>query len=112
TTPRLAAERNAQLERLLPLVDVAAGPVVVTGDFNATPYSPYLRDWLERTRLEDPRRGRGIGITWPTMLPLLGIPIDHCLVSEHFIVAESRQGVAFGSDHYPVFTRLILRDHE
>jgi endonuclease/exonuclease/phosphatase (EEP) superfamily protein YafD len=112
TSPRLAAERNRQLSRLAPLVDAAAGPVVVAGDFNATPYSPHLHDWLDLTRLEDPRRGRGIGITWPTALPLLGIPIDHCLVSEHFIVADYRQGPAFGSDHYPVVARLLLRDHE
>lgn len=112
TSPRLAAERNRQLSRLVPFVDAGAGPVVVAGDFNATPYSPHLDDWLETTRLEDPRRGRGIGITWPTGLPLLGIPIDHCLVSEHFIVADYRQGPAFGSDHYPVVARLLLRGHE
>ena len=104
-----AAERNAQLSELAALLAGEAGPLIVTGDFNATPYSPLLSDWLERTGLEDARRGRGFGATWPTFFPILGIPIDHCLISEHFTVTEQYQGPAFGSDHYPVLTRLFLR---
>ncbi len=30
-------------------------PVVVTGDFNSTPYSPYFAEWLEQTGLTDAR---------------------------------------------------------
>lgn len=111
-TPSLAAQRNAQLAALRPLVAAHAGPLIVAGDFNVTPYSPLMSDWLKLTGLDDARRGRGFSMTWPTTMPLLGVPIDHCLVSEHFIVAEQHQGAAFGSDHYPVVTRLILRGNE
>ena len=51
-------------------------------------------------------------MTWPTYNPLLRIPIDHCLVSEHFMIGEQYQGPDFGSDHYPVLTRLYLRGNE
>jgi endonuclease/exonuclease/phosphatase (EEP) superfamily protein YafD len=112
TSPERAAQRNAQLAALRPLVAAHAGPLIVAGDFNVTPYSPIMSDWLEQTGLEDPRRRHGFGMTWPTFMPLLGVPIDHCLLSGHFVVAEQYQGPAFGSDHYPVITRIGLRGNE
>lgn len=107
-----AAKRNRQLAELASLAAAEAGPLLVTGDLNVTPYSPYLTRFLVESDLTDSRVGRGFGITWPTYLPIMGIPIDHCLVSEHFIVADQAQGPAFGSDHYPVITRLELRGSE
>ncbi len=109
TSAAHSAARNTQLGELEDLLADYAGPLIVTGDFNATPYSPLLADWLERTGLDDARRGRGFSATWPTYFPILGIPIDHCLISEHFTVTEQYQGPVFGSDHYPVLTRLSLR---
>lgn len=108
----LARERNAQLDLVADLVVAETGPLIVTGDFNATPYSPVLSNWLERTALTDARRGRGFGISWPTSLPLLGIPIDHVFISEDFLVNAHYYGPAFGSDHYPVVTRLSLRGEQ
>lgn len=109
TSAREAHQRNAQLARLGELASAQPGPLIVAGDFNVTPYSPVLADWLERTSLSDTRRGRGFGMSWPASLPILGIPIDHVLVSEDFLVAAHYYGPAFGSDHYPVLTRLALR---
>ena len=83
--------------------------MIIAGDFNVTPYSPVLVNWLERTTLTDARRGRGFGMSWPTSVPVLGIPIDHVFVSEDFLVDAHYYGPAFGSDHYPVLTRLSLR---
>jgi len=36
------------------------------------------------------------------LVPLLGIPIDHCLVSPEIIVTKRSVGPSVGSDHYPV----------
>ncbi len=105
-----AGERNAQLARVGEIVKTEPGSLIVAGDFNATPYSPVLAGWLERMALKDARRGRGFGMSWPVSLPILGIPIDHVLVSEDFLVDAHYYGAAFGSDHYPVVTRLSLRD--
>jgi len=104
-----AQERNAQLDLVGRLVQAEAGPLIIAGDFNMTPYSPALAGWLERTELNDARRGRGFGISWPASLPILGIPIDHVLISEDFLISAHYYGSAFGSDHYPVVTRLSLR---
>jgi len=109
---RQARERNAQLDLVGELALAEAGPLIVAGDFNVTPYSPVLAEWLERTELTDTRRGRGFGTSWPTSLPVLGIPIDHVLVSEDFLVSAHYYGAAFGSDHYPVVTRLSLREEK
>ena len=104
-----ASERNAQIDLVGKLAVEESGPLIVAGDFNVTPYSPVLANWLERTELTDARRGRGFGASWPSSLPVLGIPIDHVLISEDFLVTAHYYGPAFGSDHYPVVTRLSLR---
>ncbi len=106
---REAGQRNAQLDLVGELASAGPEPLIVAGDFNLTPYSPMLADWLERTGLRDARRGRGFGMSWPVSLPVLGIPLDHFLVSEDFLVDAHYYGAAFGSDHYPVVTRLSLR---
>jgi endonuclease/exonuclease/phosphatase (EEP) superfamily protein YafD len=106
----LATERNAQLAELRRLIDAESEPAIVTGDFNITPYSPLLDAWLEDTGFDDPRRGHGFSMTWPTYFPVLGIPIDHCFVSKHVMASEPRRSAAFGSDHFAITTSLSLRD--
>ena len=102
--------RNGQLEALAELLAPLPDPLVVLGDFNVSPYSPYLAAWLARTGLRDARRGFGLDFTWPAHFPPLGVPIDHILVSASLGVAEHRRLPAFGSDHYPVLARLV-QDH-
>lgn len=104
-----AAARNRQLELLAEHRAQITGPLVVTGDFNITPYSPYFRDWLAATGLKDARRGFGLDPSWPTFLPLLAIPIDHVAVSADFVVTDHRKLPAFGSDHFPIIAELVLR---
>src|SRR5690606_34890694 len=104
-----AAARNRQLELLAEHRRSVEGPLVVTGDFNITPYSPYFGDWLAATGLKDARRGFGLDPSWPTFLPLLGIPIDHVAVSDDFVVTDHRKLPAFGSDHFPIIAELMLQ---
>jgi endonuclease/exonuclease/phosphatase (EEP) superfamily protein YafD len=104
-----AAQRNRQLDVLAGLLDGDTRPRIVAGDFNSTPYSPFLADWLDRTGLRDLRRGRGPGASWPTYFPPLAIPIDHYMLSDEFEVVRQQRGPAFGSDHYPLEARLSLR---
>jgi endonuclease/exonuclease/phosphatase (EEP) superfamily protein YafD len=103
-----AAERRRQLDLLAARVRTRQRPTIVCGDFNLTPYSPFFGDLLEQSGLRDGRGGRGLQTSWPTFMPLLGIPIDHCLVSPEIGVAASRRLDAFGSDHYPVLFDLLL----
>ena len=102
-----AHERNTELAALAKHVANIDEPVAVLGDFNMTPYSPYFTSFLATTGLRDARSGFGPDFTWPTFFPLLGVPIDHCLVSEDLVVAQYRRLRAFGSDHYPILARLV-----
>jgi endonuclease/exonuclease/phosphatase (EEP) superfamily protein YafD len=102
-----AHERNSELLALAAHIDGNDEPLVVAGDFNMSPYSPYLASFLAVTGLRDARAEFGLGVTWPTFFPLLGIPIDHCLVSNDLGVAQYRRLPAFGSDHYPVLAQLV-----
>jgi endonuclease/exonuclease/phosphatase (EEP) superfamily protein YafD len=102
-----AEERNAQLAALAAHIAGIDEPLAVLGDFNISPYSPYFSDWLAATKLRDAREGLGFEFTWPTFFPLLGIPIDYCVVSDGLSVAQYMRLPAFGSDHYPVLARLV-----
>ncbi len=103
-----AAERTRQLDALAQRANGIDGPLAIAGDFNLSPYSPHFADLLRATGLRDTRAVPGI--TWPSFLPILGIPIDHCIVSAEVGVAAFRRLSAFGSDHYPIVVELNLGD--
>lgn len=108
TSPRRAAQRNDELALLAARRLGVAGPVVVAGDFNVTPYSPFYGDWLTASGLTDTRRGRTLSVSWPTMLPIVGIPIDHVAVNDDFDIVRHRRLPNFDSDHYGVLADLAL----
>ena len=90
-SPRRAAARNQELRELAARSAAVDGPLVVAGDFNITPYSPYFVDWLAASGLTDSRRGRTLSVSWPTTLPWLGIPIDHVAVNDGFTIVSHRR---------------------
>jgi endonuclease/exonuclease/phosphatase (EEP) superfamily protein YafD len=104
----MAATRNAQLEELAAYVRAIDAPTVVCGDFNLSPYSPYSPRFEAASATLSARRGRGIGISWPTFMPVLGMPIDHCFVTEDFASTRVVRMARIGSDHYPVRFELQL----
>ncbi|MEM6910327.1 MAG: endonuclease/exonuclease/phosphatase family protein [Verrucomicrobiota bacterium] len=109
--PSLNAELEKKslhyLEALAEEVAREEGLVVVAGDFNRTPWSPPLAEFLKTTALVDVRRGGGFPPTWKRFT-LLGLPIDHLLVSRGISVLDQRVGPALGSDHHPVRAELAL----
>lgn len=103
--PRSAGRLQTRTEEMEAIADLAAdrpGPVVVVGDFNSTPWSPYFAELVQSTRLQDARLGFGLQTTWPVEQILLRIPIDHALVSEDVVVHNFRAGPDVGSDHFPI----------
>ncbi len=80
-----------------------SGPLVVTGDFNNTPWSTHFRAFLEASGLRDSAQGRGPQPTWPTgFIPLARIPLDHCFHSADACILDRRPGPDIGSDHLPL----------
>jgi len=108
--PRRAASRNLELRALGERSAAIDGPLVVAGDFNITPYSPYFTEWLAASGLTDSRRGRTLSASWPTMLPWFAIPIDHVAVNSGFAILSHRRLANFESDHYGVLVELARRE--
>ncbi|MFG1275724.1 endonuclease/exonuclease/phosphatase family protein [Xanthobacter flavus] len=106
--------RNAYLDAVA--VEIAKLPVgthvVVAGDFNTPPWSPFFQDFLKRTGLRDAAQS-----PWPAptrafrefgLPPSLGTPVDHILVSAEITVSDFRNGSDYGSDHLPLIATLLL----
>jgi endonuclease/exonuclease/phosphatase (EEP) superfamily protein YafD len=103
------AARNQGLADLGRFAAGRRGALVLCGDLNVTPWSPFFRDLLQTTGLRDSRQGFGIQPTWTTRLPrLLAIPIDHCLASSDLAVQGVRFGPQIGSDHLPLLVEVAI----
>ena len=98
--------RNQQFRELANHVARKKYPTVVMGDFNCTPWSPFLKDFVEVTGYRDSRQGQGYQVSWPVAYPMLRIPIDHAFVSEEVHVHSRRIGRSVGSDHLPVILEI------
>ena len=98
--------RNQQFNKIAELLGSSDTPTVVLGDFNCTPWSPFLKDFQTKTGLNDSRRGFGNQGTWPTQSTLLRIPIDQAFVSPNIYVHNRFVGGATGSDHLPIILEI------
>jgi endonuclease/exonuclease/phosphatase (EEP) superfamily protein YafD len=95
--------RTQQFERLAELVRPYQGQrLIVMGDLNCIPWSPFFRDFLAATGLRDSRAGFGYHGTWPSGGNLLSIPIDHVLLSNAVAIHHREVLPYAGSDHFPV----------
>ena len=94
--------RNKQLASLAEEIQKNNQPTVVLGDFNITPWSPYFKEFIQKTRSRDTRKGIGVYPTWQTQFPPFAIPIDHGLTSNGIKVGSFSLGSSFGSDHLPI----------
>jgi len=95
-------ERNEQLSAVAQLARQAPGKTIVAGDLNITSFSPFFGDLLRDSGLRDSRQGFGVHTSWSPGLPLMGLTIDHCLVSPNIAVRSHEIGPDLGSDHRPV----------
>lgn len=106
--PEYSRLRNEHLARLPEIVKQASSPVLLLGDLNATPWCSHFKQLLNRSGLRDSSQGRGFQGTWPTFLPILLIPIDHCLHSADIHVTRKFTGPKVGSDHYPLVIDFVV----
>lgn len=85
-------------------------PVVVLGDFNATPWSASMRRFARETGLRNTSQGVIFGATWNVRQPHR-LLIDHAFLSGHWTLTGRQVGPHVGSDHRPLLIRAALR-HE
>lgn len=105
-TGSYSAQRNEQLRELATHMAGVTNPIVLVGDLNTTPWSPYFADLLKASGLLDASKGSGASGSWPAFLPAGRISIDHCLRSPEIGVASRKLGPAVGSDHLPLVWTL------
>jgi endonuclease/exonuclease/phosphatase (EEP) superfamily protein YafD len=86
----------------------AGEPVVVIGDFNATPWSSSLKAFTRDTRLRNTSQGTIFGATWNVWEPHR-LLIDHAFLSSHWKLHAREVGPNVGSDHRPLLIRAALR---
>lgn len=105
--PRLEL-RNRQLQEIANLLGTNRTPTVVIGDFNSTPWSVFLSDFLKETGLRDSRQGFGFHASWNTKFPLVRVPIDHAFVSPDISVHDRYVAKSAGSDHFPIVIEVSV----
>ena len=106
---RATRERDSILEAAAERAGRAEGPAVFLGDFNATPWSPVMRDISAIHDLTRADCGGRLRPTWITRVPGIGLPIDHILTNDRVGVEQCAVGRFLYSDHYPVIAQIQWR---
>ena len=109
TSPDYAETRRLYMKAIAEVAARTKGPVVVAGDFNATPWSRPYRALRDDAALTDAAARRPWLTTWPTWFPGPGLQIDHVLVNRDVLVRGLERGPSVGSDHYPLTADLTIR---
>lgn len=100
--------QQRQLDAVAARARALAPPLVIAGDFNATPWSRAFGRLRDQTATCDTRAGFGLQASFPAATAALRIPIDHVLASCRIGVRDRRIGPVVGSDHLPVIVDLVI----
>lgn len=105
--PIPVSRQQEQLSALSEVLDKLEGPMILSGDFNSTPWSYALRQFVANNGLVRetmnlftfPMRWHYLG-AWRDTIPFL--PLDHVMTRGGIVVHEIGVGRATASDHLPV----------
>ena len=100
--------RNEQLAELPEIVHNQQHPVVLIGDLNTSPWSPYFRELLKESGLKNSMKGFGFQPSWPGNKRFMRIPIDHMLHAENITIHNRLIGPGVGSDHLPLIVDFSM----
>ena len=106
----LFQSRNQLLAAIALYARSQTSPVILVGDFNVSLWSPYYKRLEADSGLRNSRTGFGVLPSWSprSWVPLLAIPIDHCLVSSELVVLKTQTERNVGSDHLPLLVDIAM----
>lgn len=108
---RLFDVRNRQLAWLQKRMREDETHDVILGDFNVSPGSPYFGDLMGPSGWRHHVDGNSLYFTWGGDVPLVWTAIDHVFYRPDRVrPADIRIGSNHGSDHFPVYVGLGLRE--
>lgn len=96
------------LRRTSSVIRNVRGPLVVVGDFNATPYSSYYREFRRWSNVKPAAAGYGWLVTWNAEFWPFRLMIDHVFVKGALTVQKLEVLTDINSDHYPLMVDLEL----
>ncbi len=110
--PDNEGQEEVAMKKLGRLVADRTHPSVVAGDFNDVVWS--YTDELTGTEgvLRDVRVGRGFYNSFDADNFLLRWPLDHVFVTEEFQLTELERMPTIGSDHFPIYVKLVLKESD
>jgi endonuclease/exonuclease/phosphatase (EEP) superfamily protein YafD len=89
------------------LVHQQNAPVLLAGDLNTTPWSPYFQTLEKESGLKNSMKGFGFQPSWAGNA-FLKIPLDHFLHSPEIVIHNRMIGPDVGSDHLPVIIDFTI----
>lgn len=105
---RWAESRNSEIGQLPEMLGRTTNPIILIGDFNASPWSAPMRQLEEVTHLRHASLGYGLPHTW-YYRGVLGAPLDHIYLSADWVVTRYDTSGNVNSDHQPIVMELVLR---
>ncbi|QYY36599.1 endonuclease/exonuclease/phosphatase family protein [Ruficoccus sp. ZRK36] len=103
--------RNGTLRDIATFCARQSDPVLLMGDMNCSPWSPFYKKFEHESGLSAPDVRWLPRRTWPAGLPFMWVPIDQFFVSKQIQPLAEWVGPEIGSDHYPiVMTFQVMRD--
>ncbi|MFB9952260.1 endonuclease/exonuclease/phosphatase family protein [Rhizobium puerariae] len=106
TKPYFDSFHSLELTRAALAIAETTGPLLLSGDFNASSLAPNMRRFLRVTEL---RTGEWEPATWPIKAGRFGVPIDHIYVRAPLkIKSLKRLADAHGSNHYGLVAEIAI----
>lgn len=107
-----STERDVELMVLAKALEGSSKRIIVVGDLNDVAWSRSTRLFRRITGLLDPRTGRGMFNTYHADHWFARWPLDHVFTSSHFRLMQLERLPHVGSDHFPMFVKLLVSEPE
>jgi endonuclease/exonuclease/phosphatase (EEP) superfamily protein YafD len=106
TKPYFDNFHSLELNRAALALTEASGPLLISGDFNASSLAPNMRRFL---RITDLRTGGWEPATWPIRAGAFGTAIDHVYARAPVRVRSvTRLPEAYGSNHFGLIAEIAI----